>query len=519
MLFFTILQYKQTFTIPPTFFTSFHSIFQKHKSNTRIPQVYTKLVSIYSIILFFAVILPTECKHTYNMKIRLFFWILLTLLAYDATQAQQLTSRQRYNQKYFKNVVNAYTEYLTKKTTQYWQPDSTGRIYQPEVFINPIYYRLFAPLTIYHSTVNKAMNGTFKEPIRFNENERLLPLRKSMIDKDDAIIEAMDKTLTQIYLNKPTFVQQTEDNLMNQRLFKENIMPDQPRKQKVAEILHRKNWNDPNVNQHLVIRKPNFWKRTANISLQFTQNYISSNWYKGGESNNSMLSGLDISLNYDDKQRIQFDNRLEWKLGFVTSRSDTVHKYKTNTDLLRLTSKLGLKAVSSWFYTIQAEFSTQVFSNYKSNSHDVVSSFMAPGYLKFDLGMDYKKNLKNLTFSAVISPLSYKLTYVGNDEVDVTKFGVEEGKKSKNDLGSNLQVNSKWTIIPNIIWESRLSYFTTYERAEAEWENTFNFQLNRYLSTKVFVHARFDDGVEKEENKDSFFQLSELLSFGLSYSF
>ena len=232
-----------------------------------------------------------------------------------------------------------------------------------------------------------------------------------------------------------------------------------------------------------------------------------------------MLSGLDISLNYDDKQRIQFDNRLEWKLGFVTSRSDTVHKYKTNTDLLRLTSKLGLKAVSSWFYTIQAEFSTQVFSNYKSNSHDVVSSFMAPGYLKFDLGMDYKKNLKNLTFSAVISPLSYKLTYVGNDEVDVTKFGVEEGKKSKNDLGSNLQVNSKWTIIPNIIWESRLSYFTTYERAEAEWENTFNFQLNRYLSTKVFVHARFDDGVEKEENKDSFFQLSELLSFGLSYSF
>ena len=130
--------------------------------------MYTKLVSIYSIILFFAVILPTECKHTYNMKIRLFFWILLTLLAYDATQAQQLTFRQRYNQKYFKNVVNAYTEYLTKKTTQYWQPDCTGRIYQPEVYINPIYYRLFAPLTIYHSTVNKAMNGTFKEPIRFN---------------------------------------------------------------------------------------------------------------------------------------------------------------------------------------------------------------------------------------------------------------------------------------------------------------------------------------------------------------
>ena len=232
-----------------------------------------------------------------------------------------------------------------------------------------------------------------------------------------------------------------------------------------------------------------------------------------------MLSGLDISLNYDDKQRIQFDNRLEWKLGFTTSRSDTVHKYKTNTDLIRLTSKFGIKAFSSWYYTVQTELSTQLFGNYKTNSHEVNSSFLAPGYLKVDLGMDFKKNLKNLTFSAVISPLSYKLTYVGDDDVDETKFGVEEGKRSKNDLGSNLQINSKWTILSNITWETRLSYFTTYERAEAEWENTFNFQLNRYLSTKLFVHARFDDGVDRDEDNDSFFQLSELLSFGLSYSF
>ena len=29
----------------------------------------------------------------------------------------------------------------------------------------------------------------------------------------------------------------------------------------------------------------------------------------------------------------------------------------------------------------------------------------------------------------------------------------------------------------------------------------------------------FDDGVERDEDNDSFFQLSELLSFGLSYSF
>ena len=459
------------------------------------------------------------------MKIRFILGGFLLLFVCSLTQAQRLTPRQRYNRKYFKNVVTAYSDYLNKKTAQYWQPDSTGHIYQPDVEINPIYYRLFTPVTIYRSTVWKAMNGLLTDSLAAqgkapaSPNQQLLPLRSDLVEKDKAIIEGMDKALLFTYLNHPTMVKQTEDEIMNHRTFNEELIPEHLRKQRMTDLINDKGWIDPDVDQHLVIRKPNFWTRTANVSLQFTQNYISSNWYKGGESNNSMLSSLDVSLNYNDQQRIQFDNRLEWKLGFITSRSDSIHKYKPNSDLLRLTSKLGLKAFSSWFYTIQAEFSTQLFSNYNTNSHDVSSSFMAPGYLKLDLGMDFKKNLSNLTFSAVISPLSYKLTYVGDEEVDVTKFGVEEGKKSKNDIGSNLQVNSKWTIIPEIVWESRLSYFTTYKRAEAEWENTFNFQLNRYLSTKLFVHARFDDGVEKDDDNDSFFQLSELLSFGLSYNF
>lgn len=454
------------------------------------------------------------------MKTRLLLWILLSFLVYDASQAQRLTLRQRYNRKYFKNVVTAYTDYLARKTAQYWQPDSTGNVYTPDVDINPVYYRLFTPVTVYRTTVHKAMNGYFADSLAADtEADSLLPIRLPQAEKDKAIIDAMDKALLYTYLNQPTLVRQTEDEVMNHRVFREGIMPEQPRKQRVTDLIRHPEWNDPSVNQNLVIRKPNFWTKTANVSLQFTQNYISSNWYKGGESNNSMLSGLDISLNYNDQQRIQFDNRLEWKLGFVSSRSDSVHKYKPNNDLLRLTSKLGIKAIWSWFYTIQTEFSTQIFRNYNTNSHDRISGFMAPGYVKVDLGMDYKKNLSNLTFSAVISPLSYKLTYVGDREVDVTKFGVEEGKVSKNDIGSNLQVNSKWTIIPEVVWESRLSYFTTYERAEAEWENTFNFQLNRYLSTKLFVHARFDDGIEKDDDNDSFFQLSELLSFGLSYNF
>ena len=240
------------------------------------------------------------------------------------------------------------------------------------------------------------MNGQLTDSLVVDSTEEtqedaLLPVRMARIEQDEDITHATDKALVYTYLNHPTLVRQTEDKVRSQRVFKEGIMPDSPRRPADDRPDQGAELERPGVNQDLVIRKPNFWKHSASASLQFTQNYISSNWYKGGESNNTMLSGLDISLNYDDKQRIQFDNRLEWKLGFTTSRSDTVHKYKTNTDLIRLTSKFGIKAFSSWYYTVQTELSTQLFGNYKTNSHEVNSSFLAPGYLKVDLGMDFKK--------------------------------------------------------------------------------------------------------------------------------
>ena len=36
--------------------------------------------------------------------------------------------------------------------------------------------------------------------------------------------------------------------------------------------------------QDLYVLKPNFWTQTGNGYLQFSQNYISKNWYKGGNS-------------------------------------------------------------------------------------------------------------------------------------------------------------------------------------------------------------------------------------------
>jgi hypothetical protein len=184
---------------------------------------------------------------------------------------------------------------------------------------------------------------------------------------------------------------------------------------------------------------------------------------------------------------------------------------------LRLSSKLGIKAASNWYYTISGEFNSQFFRNYKANSNQPVSAFMAPANLIFSIGMDYKLNRKNLTLSVFLSPGAYNMRYVGVKEVDETQFGLKKGESFLHDIGSKFQSNMTWKIIPSVVWESRLYYFTSYKKVEAEWENTFNFVLNRYLSTKLFFHGRFDDGVTRKTDT-SYFQFKELLSFGINYA-
>ena len=60
--------------------------------------------------------------------------------------------------------------------------------------------------------------------------------------------------------------------------------------------------------------------------------------------------------------------------------------------------------------------------------------------------------------------------------------------------------------------------FTTYEKVTANLENTLEFKVSRHLTTKLFLHARFDDGVTLTEKNRTYFQFKEMLTFGLAYT-
>ncbi len=383
------------------------------------------------------------------------------------------------------------------------------------------YYKLAMPSTYYSASINQAfgIDGWRPRNPFLCENTLLsqLPPLKNLCHSAD-VDRYINRQMLSFYLEYPNLVKKNEKDFEGlEPIHGEEFVDDDMRKE-IIKALRVPRQPKKVVQKDLLVYKPNFWTFAGSGYLHFSQNYTSGNWYQGGESSKSFLSGLTLQANYDDRQRIQFENKLEWKLGFITSSEDSLHSYKPNNDMLRLSSKLGLKAVNSWYYTLSAEFKTQFFSNYESNTDDLISSFFTPAELNMGLGMDYKfvkDGVCNL--SVLLNPLNYTLYYVADNRVDPTDFNVKEGHNHESVWGSRIESTLKWQIFSSMMWESRLSYTTTYEKVVAEWENTFTFTINQYLSTKLFIHGRFDDGVTRDEG-ESYFQLQELLSFGLSYS-
>ena len=337
----------------------------------------------------------------------------------------------------------------------------------------------------------------------------------------DSLNKEIDAALMNIYLKHPELIKVSETKLDEAGAVKQEIKEPIENKETIVEkaadaVVDQVAAPEPEV----VVKKPNFWTYKGDYNVQFLQNYFSGNWHKGGESNYSMLAAAVMEANYDNKSKLKWDNKLEMKVGFMTSRSDSLHKFKTTEDLIRLTSMLGLQATKKWYYTLQVIAESQFYRGYKSNDLMVYSDFFSPFKLNVALGMTYNVEWfnKKLTGTINLSPVAYNYRYVGRLDLG-PRFGLEAGKHSLHDFGSSLKADLTWQIAENIKWKSRLYGFTSYKRAEIEWENTLTFQFNKYISTNLFVYPRFDDASSVKDDKTGYWQLMEYFSLGFNYSF
>ena len=373
---------------------------------------------------------------------------------------------------------------------------------EPQLKNTGLYYRLFAPLTFYHNVASSQFN---------------------IISNDsDEVSQAIDQALMHVYLKRPELVKVTESEQEEAGSLRQDII-ETPVMQEVEMVEQAAPMPEtPEAAPvEVVIEKPNFWKYKGDASLQVMQNYVSDNWYKGGESNQAAVGTVTLEANYDNKSKWKWDNKLEMKLGFQTSPSDTVHKFKTNEDLIRYTGKVGLQAANRWYYTLQMLAYTQFYHGLKSNNTKVFSDFMSPFNLSVGLGMDYKvQALANkLTGTINMSPLAVNYRYV--DRADLAaSFGVKtpDHSHSLTDFGSQITASLTWQVNDVLSWKTRIYGFSSYHRSEVEWENTFTLRVSKYISANLFLFPRFDDANNRDENL-GYWQFKEYSSLGFSYNF
>ena len=229
-----------------------------------------------------------------------------------------------------------------------------------------------------------------------------------------------------------------------------------------------------------------------------------------------------LKLNQRFYPQYLFDLSIGYKLALNSAPDDSIHSHNITEDIFQINATMGLKAARRWFYSANIMFKTQLFNSYPTNSRERKASFLSPGELNVGLGMTYSyvnpKKTFNLGLS--ISPASWNMKTCLSHKIDPEVYGIDNGRRVKNKIGSSAELTMQWKMAYNIIYSTRLFGFTDYAYAYADWENTIDFNINRFLSTRLYVHFRYDTTTPAVEDSNwRKLQLKEIFSFGFSYHF
>lgn len=256
------------------------------------------------------------------------------------------------------------------------------------------------------------------------------------------------------------------------------------------------------------------WHRRGTTELQVSQTALTDNWYKGGDNNMTIYNYDKLVFNrYDESKKTDLDIALELRLSGYYTKADTIHPMRVNDNQFRADITYGYKAWKDWYYSSSATIKTPIFEYFNANSKEVKNSFFSPLEFNLSVGMNWKyAKKKNCTYSLMLAPMSYNLKCVADHRVQVTPFGIEEGKRSLNQFGASITSKLEWKISDELKWTSRAYFFTSYHNTQLEFENTVETVLSRYSTAKIYLYPRFDDGVDQK------LQMKEMLTFGLAFA-
>jgi len=282
--------------------------------------------------------------------------------------------------------------------------------------------------------------------------------------------------------------------------------------------------------------KPDLWKFKTDLSYLLSQGVI-SNWAKGGESNISSVLDVTSALNYNNKvTKVNSATSARFALGLQASG-----KYggiRKNLDIFEINSKINHKAFGKFDLSGIFQFKSQFLPGYtypNDTTSIMVSKFFNPATFILGYGLEYKPD-KNTSIS--FSPFSYKGTFVTDTaNINQTKYGIAADKRSKNELGAYLTLNSKLVLFEKINMSNRIQLFSNFlskpQNVDVDWEMIATMPLNWFTDLRVNTHLIYDDntllpvfdrgepvlGTDGKQKKAPMVQFKELLGVSFVFKF
>lgn len=260
------------------------------------------------------------------------------------------------------------------------------------------------------------------------------------------------------------------------------------------------------------------WYISGTNSLQFNQAAF-SNWIAGGVNSYSLTANVDYEFNLTSGRHI-WDNRVLMNYGVLRNEGED---YRKSNDVIDLTSSYGYEFIRHFYFAASANFKTQFTDGFDYNIQDSISgnykkisTFMAPGYLSFGLGVDYKPNEN---FQVNFHPFTSRFTFVQDRDLQYAgSFGLKaDGDSYLYEFGAFLGARYKINIWDNISYDNRLGIYSNYLRTpqnmDIAYQGVLDLKVNSFISAQATVNLFYDeDQIQKT-------QLKQTLGVGLSYKF
>lgn len=255
-----------------------------------------------------------------------------------------------------------------------------------------------------------------------------------------------------------------------------------------------------------------YWRHWSSFGVNANQASFSENWNAGGVNSISVGALINHKSDYT-RNNTNFVSELMLQYGKMKNKDQLPRK---NNDRIFWDNKFSVKMSQSWsvFTSLTYESQFDIGNSYGRDDDGqeiitgIISNFMAPGYFTQSLGIEYRPDN---TFSLRLGTGTARQTIILDNRLVPTeqtgpRFGVEPGRRFRNDLAFQLTANLDRNITKNLNLKSRYNLFANYEelsdpahRLEATLTAMVTRIINVTLSGELLYDSRVDPDVQTRQ--------------------